>query len=339
MKKRTNKDLLLFVLVVPIFLFLAFYISSRMEERQPAYSVVNKSKMGYSVFYEALKQLNYPVEKVLKPVNEYPNNSVQIIPPGGGFNINNLKVKQWVENGGTLIYLTPESNQNIEYGLPVEIKNNIKLYIYSKGRIINTDADFMTNKKLIKDTTYAYELLKNINNSPYGKIYFNEFYLFSSSSTKSLWDITPVEIKYIIYQMIIALAAFFYFKGKGFGKKLPLYEEVERSENEYLYSASSVYRQAKCYDLMVDNYYRSFLKGFVGNREEWLEYWEKEKLSSLNQARSVYEFMKRKKTKIRPKEYIKIVTMIENLNDILDKRSDKHWKTLKKTLQENLLKK
>jgi hypothetical protein len=339
MKKKTNKDLILFVLVVPIFLFLTFYISNRMEKSQPAYSVVNKSKMGYSVFYEALKQLNYPVEKVLKPVNEYPNDSMQIIPPGGEFTINNQEVKQWVENGGTLVYLTPEIDQNIGYGAPVETKKNIKLYVYHKGRIINANADFMTNKTLIKDTAYAYELLEEISNLPYGKIYFNESYLFSSNSTKSLWDITPIEIKYIIYQMIIALVAFFYYKGKGFGKKLPLYEEVERSENEYLYSASSVYRQAKCYDLMVDNYYKSFLKGFVGNSVDWLEYWEKEKLPSLNQARSVYEFMKCKKTKIRPKEYIKTVTMIEHLNNILDKRSDKHWKTLKKTLHEKLLKK
>ncbi|MBZ9687227.1 DUF4350 domain-containing protein [Clostridium estertheticum] len=336
MKKKTNKDLILFVLVVPVFLFLAFYISNRMEKSNPAYSVVNKSKMGYSVFYEALKQLNYPVEKALVPVNEYPNNSVQIMPPGGNFNINNQEVKQWLENGGTLVYLTTESDQNIGYGAPVETKNNIKQYTYLKGRIINADADFMTNKTLIKDTDYAYELLKEISNLPYEKIYFNESYLFLSTSTKSLWDITPIEIKYIIYQMIISLAAFFYYKSKGFGKKLPLYEEVERSENEYLYSAASLYRQAKCYDLMVDNYYKNFLKGFVGNSEEWLEYWEKEKIPSLNQARSVYEFMKYKKTKPRQKEYIKIVTMIEHLNNILDKRSDTNWKTLKKTLHENL---
>ncbi|MBU3144265.1 DUF4350 domain-containing protein [Clostridium sp. CF012] len=338
MKKKTNKDLILFILIVPVFLFLAFYISYRMEKSQPSYSVVNKSKMGYSVFYEALKQLDYPVEKALVTLNEYQNNSIQIIPPGGKFNINNQEVKQWVEKGGILIYLTPESEPNIGYAAPVETKGNIKQYIYHKGRIINVDADFMTNKTLIKDTTPAYELLKEISKLSYEKIYFNESYLFSAASTKSLWDAAPIEIKYIMYQIIIALAAFFYYKGKGFGKNIPLYEEVERSENEYLYSAASVYRQAKCYDLIVDNYYKNFLKGFagVGSSEDWLEYWEKEKIPSLNQARSVYEFMKYKKNKIRPKEYIKIVTMIEHLNNILDKRSDTNWKTLKKTLHENL---
>lgn len=339
MKKKNNKDLILFILIVPIFLFLAFFLSNRMEKSQSIYSVVNKSKMGYSVFYEALEKLNYPVEKTLDPVNEYQNNSVQIIPPGGTFNINSQEVKQWVEKGGILVYLTQETDFSIEYGTSVETKGNIKQYTYQKGRIINADADFITNKTLIKDTTDAYELLNEISDLSYEKLYFNESYLFSSASTKSLWDIVPIEIKYIIYQMIIALAAFFYYKGKGFGKTIPLYDEVERSENEYLYSAASIYRQAKCYDLMVDNYYRNFLKGFVGNSEEWLDYWEKEKIPSLHQARIVYEFMKYRKTKPRAKEYIKIVTMIEHLINILDKRSDTHWKTLKNTLHENLLKK
>ena len=338
MKKRNNKDLILFILIIPLFLFLAFYISTRMEKRLPPYSVVNKSKMGYSVFYESLKKLNYPINRTLKPVNEHQTNSVQIISPGGKFDINDQGVKQWVEKGGILVYLTTETTSHIKYGTSVQTKGNIKMYTYHKGSIISADADFIANKTLVKDTSNAYELIEKIGNLSYKKLYFNESYLFSSSSTKSLWDTVPLEIKYIIYQMIIALVAFFYYKGKRFGKTIPLHAEVERSENEYLYSASSLYRQAKCLDLMVDNYYKDFLKRFKGNEEDWLEYWEIEKIPSLHQARKVYEFMKYKKakTKIKSKEYIQIVTMIEYLNKILDKRRDLHWKTLKKTLHENL---
>ncbi|MGV8983008.1 hypothetical protein [Clostridium sp.] len=336
MKKKNNKDLCLFILIIPLFLFLSFYISTRMEKNLPPYSVVNKSKMGYSVFYQSLNKLDYPVERTLKLLNHYETNSVQIISPGGKFNINNQEVKQWVERGGVLVYLTPETSESIEYGAAVQAKGNIKLYTYGKGRIINTDADYMTNKTLLKDTTNAYELLKEIGDSSYERLYFNESYLFSSANTKSIWDTIPIGIKYIIYQMLIVLVAFFYYKGKRFGKAMPFHEEVERSENEYLYSAASLYRQAKCWDLMVDNYYKYFLKGFVGKEEEWVEYWEKEKIPSLNQARSVFEFMSEKKNKPKVKEYIHVVTMIEHLNKILEKRSDLHWKTLKKTLQEKL---
>jgi hypothetical protein len=339
MKKKVNIDLLLFILVIPVFLFLAFYAIPRMGKKLPYYSVANKSRMGYSVFYEALKELNYPVERTLRKVPQNQTNSVQIIPPGGNFDINNAEVKQWVEKGGILVYLTTGIDPNIEYGTAVQTEGNIKLHSYHKGRIINSNADFVTNKTLLNDTQKSYEILKEISSLSYEKVYFNESYLFSSASTNSLWDTIPIEIKYIIYQILIALGAFLYYKGKRFGKIIPLHEEVERSENEYLYSAASLYRQAKCLDVMADNYYKNFLKIFKGNEEQWLDYWEKEKIPSLHEAKKVYEFMKYKKTKPKAKEYIQIVSMIEHLNKILDKRRDLQWKTLKKTLQGDLQKK
>jgi len=334
--KNNNKDSILFILSIPLLLFLAFYISTKMEDKLPNYSVVNKAKMGYSVFYESLSKLNYPVEKALKPVNDYETNNVQIIPSGGEFDINKEEVKQWVENGGMLVYLSPETTNKIKYGTEVESKGNISIYKYHKGVIINADADSIANGTLIKDTDKAYELLKQISGLSYEKIYFNESYFYSSNSKKSLWGVVPMEIKYIIYQMIIVLCAFFYYKGKRFGKIIPLYEEVERSGNEYLYSVASLYRQAKCWDLMAFNYYKNFLKGFIGNEEDWLEHWETEKIPSLHQARRVYEFMKCKKAKPKAKEYIQIITRIEYLNKILEKRRDLHWKTLKKTLRVKL---
>jgi hypothetical protein len=336
MKKKNNKDLMLFILIVPVFLFLAFYVLPRMDKKIPHYSVTNISKMGYSVFYESLKKLNYPVERTLNQVSEFKPESVQIISPGGEFDINNPEVMKWVEEGGILVYLTPEINPLVKYGASVETNDNIKLYTYHKGSIINADADFITNKALMKDTSKAYELLKEISNPPYKKLYFNESYMFPSHITKSLWEVTPKEIKYIIYQMLIALAALFYYKGKRFGKIIPFYEEVEREENEYLYSAASLYREAKCLDLMINIYYQNFLKGFKGNSEDWLEYWEIEEIPSLHEARRIYEFMNNKKSKPTAKEYIKIITIIEYLNSIVDKRRDLHWKTLKNNLHVNL---
>jgi hypothetical protein len=336
MKKKNNKDLMLFILIVPVFLFLAFYILPRMDKKTPHYSVTSILKMGYSVFYESLKKLNYPVERTLNQVSEFNPDSVQIISSGGKFDINNPEVMKWIEEGGILVYLTPEINPLVKYGTSIGTVDNIKLYTYHKGSIINADADFVTNKALMTDTSKAYELLKEISKLPYKKLYFNESYMFPSDITKSLWEVTPKEIKYIIYQMLIALAALFYYKGKRFGKIIPLYEEVEREENEYLYSAASLYREAKCLDLMVNSYYQNFLKGFKGNSDEWLEYWESEEMPSLHEARRVYEFMNNKKSKPKAKEYIKIITIIEYLNNIVDKRRDLHWKTLKNNLHVNL---
>ncbi|MCB2361172.1 hypothetical protein [Clostridium estertheticum] len=332
MKKKNNIELILFILSIPLLLFLSFYFSNTMENRTPPYSVVNKSKMGYSVFYESLSKLNYPASRTLKQVGEHQTNTIQLISSGGKFNINDQEVKKWVGNGGMLVYLTPVSVNNIQYATLTKSKGDINLYKYKKGIIINADADYITNGKLIKDTSKAYELLNQISDTSYKKIYFNEFYLFSAVSTKSLWNSIPLELKYIIYQILIALCAFFYCKGKRFGKIIPLYDEVERNENEYLYSAASLYRQARCFDIMVLEYYNNFLKEFKCNEKDWLEYWDTEKISSLNKAKKVYEFMAHKKKKTKPKEYIQIVNMIEQLNKILVKRRELHWKTLKKTL-------
>jgi hypothetical protein len=93
MKARRSRDLIILLILIPIFLWAAFYISSKMENRIPAYSVINKSSMGYSVFYESLRELGLPVERTLKPVASQDTNSVQIVVPGGSFDINSEETK------------------------------------------------------------------------------------------------------------------------------------------------------------------------------------------------------------------------------------------------------
>jgi hypothetical protein len=198
--------------------------------------------------------------------------------------------------------------------------------------LIVDNVDNLTNKTLTKDTYYAYELLEVIHTYSDKSIYFNEAHLYSNSSSKSLWDAVPIEFKYIIYQILMVLAAYIYYKGKRFGKPLPLYEEVERNENEYLYSAASLYRAAGAWDLMIDNYYEDFLKLMDCSNEGWLEYWENEKLPALDKAKEVHNFINNKKAKANAKEYIQVVSTIEKLKKIYQKRREVYWKTLKKTL-------
>jgi hypothetical protein len=330
MKIKRNKDLILFVILIPLFLCGAFYASSKMNNPIPSYSVENKSQTGYSIFFEALKELNCPVDRTLKAVKDYDNSNIQIIAQGGNFDVNDSEIKKWVSDGGILVYLTTEDSLLTKYESKPEVKDNFKIYKYHKGSIISLDADYITNKTLTKDTTKAYELLKEINSHNYKKIYFNEVHLFASADKKSLWDCIPMEIKYIIYQFIIVLAAFLYYKGKRFGKIMPLYDEEERSENEYLYSAASLYRQAKCLDIMVENYYKSFLKQINYSSDDWLEYWEREKLPQGSKAKKVYEFMNNTKLKVKVNEYIQIVNTLEQLTNILKKRRDLYWKDLKR---------
>ena len=155
MKKKDNIMVILFILFIPVLLFLSFYFQSKMENRVPSYSVVNKSKMGYSVFYESLIKLNYPATRTLKKVSEFQTNNIQVIASGGKFSIDDPDVKKWVGNGGMLVYLTPVVINNIQYATLTESKGNTNIYKYKKGIIINADADYITNGTLMKDTSKA----------------------------------------------------------------------------------------------------------------------------------------------------------------------------------------
>jgi len=328
MKSKSNKDLILFIILIPLFLWVSFYLSSTMDNKLPNYTTSNKSSMGYSVFFETLKQLNYPVNTSINPVNSYDIGNMQIVAQGGNFDVNSKEIKAWVEKGGTLIYLTEGKINFIDYGSP-QVKGNITLYKYNKGMVINSDVSYVTNSTLTKTTTSAYELLQEIDSHSYKKIYFNEAHVYSVADKKSLWDYIPMSFKYIIYELILVIIAFFYYKGKRFGKVLPFYEEVERIENEYLYSAASLYRQAKCSDLILGYYYKSFLRQMNKSDGNWLEYWREQKLPSANKAKKVYEFMHIENKELKVKEYLGIVAILEGLSEILKKRRDEHWKTLK----------
>lgn len=331
MKKRVSRDLIIFIILIPIFLWVTFQLSSSMGNSLPSYSIVNKSKVGLSVFYETLRELNYPVGRSLRTLTLENVETVQIATIGGGFDINDPKVKEWIGRGGTLIYLTKEKYPNIDYVVAPEINLSLAQYDYLKGILIVSNVDNLTNKTLTKDTEYAYQLFERLHAYENRDIYFNEAHLYSSSSSRSLWDAIPTEFKYILYQILLVLMAYLYYKGKGFGKPIPLYEEVERTENEYLYSAASLYRVAGAWDLMLDNYYSNFLNVINCRDEDWLEYWEKEKLPALDKAKWVYDFINNKKVKVKPKEYIQVVSTLEKLNKIFEKRREAYWKTLKKT--------
>lgn len=329
MKKKVSRDMLLFLILIPVFLTGAFYISSRLDKNLPSYAIDNKGREGYSVFYETLKELKLNTERTLTPVEFQNPSSIQIIPTGGGFNLNSGEVKKWLEKGGSILYLTYGGIAILpEVGTP-EIKEGLTIYKVGAGRIIAADSSALTNNTLLTNKAKAYIVYKEIAdlNKP---IFFNESYIYSNQKKAELWDYISLEIKFIIYQLLIVLAAFFYYKGRRFGRAVPLYEETERNENEYIYSAASLYKLAKCLDLMVESYYNSLLRELKCNSEEFLDVWTKKDLPELHKAKKIYEFIKTEAYKKKSKECVNIISVIEQLRKIVRKRRESYWKTLKK---------
>ena len=333
MRQKTNKDLIIFMILIPVFLAIALFIQNVSGSSIPSYSVDNKSKAGISVFFETLRELGYPVKRTMVPVDKRDIKNLQLVVPSTEFSIQSNEVKTWIEGGGTLVYLTQSDFFFINYGKLASDDDDdiIKVYEYGKGKIIAANIKYITNGTLLRKKDNAYNILKKISEKEYNSLDFNETYLYMKTEQKNLWASLSLEIKFIFFQAIVALIGLFYYLGKRFGKPIPLYEEVERVENEYLYSASALYRHAGCWDLIAENYYKSFLKQMNRTHENWLEYWEEQGLPMHNKAKSVYNFMNNQKPKIRAKEYAQIVNILEQLKGILNKRRDSYWKTLKTT--------
>ena len=327
MKTKIKGDLIKFVILVITFLAFAFYISATMQGSNP--TVLNNSGGGLSVLYKTLREFKFPVERTLKPINEASIEDIQIVAQGGTFDINSIEVQEWVNKGGILVYLSSDKMPLFKFGFAPEIKGNINIYHVNKGRIVVAQTSYVSNKTLLNKTSDAYEILNEIISNPYKNIVFSESYLFSKIEQKGLWDFIPIEGKYIIYQLVLILIAFFYYKGRRFGKTIPLYDEVERTENEYLYSTASLYSLARCWDLILENYYKSLLREIRYSTGNLIEYWEKEDLKDLSKAKRVYEFMDNKHKKFKRKECIEMINAIEQLKDILKKRRDINWRTFK----------
>lgn len=314
MKKKTNRDLIILILLIPLLLLGAFFISRRAEGLLPAYSVMNKSFTGCSIFFEALKELDFPVSRSLEPLGGIETDTIQIIAENKDFDVNREEIITWVESGGILVYLTVNGTNPILSDASPEARDNLNIYKYGSGQIVELKASDLANSALIKDAGPAYSLVEKLSALPGNEISFNEFYMYSGLNQKSLWSQTPAEVKFILYQLVIVLAAWFYYRGKRFGKVIPLYEEAERSENEYLYSVAALYRHAGCYDLILENYYRHFLSELKCTHENWLECWEKEAYPKWDLAKLVYEFMHQPLEK-NPgsKKYLQIITALEQL--------------------------
>ena len=331
MQQKTNKDLIVFMILIPVFLVIALFIQNTSGSNIPSYSIDNKSKAGTSVFFQTLKELDYPVKRTMVPIDKSDIKDIQLVVPSAEFSIQSNAVKEWVEGGGTLVYFTQGDFLFINYGKLTSDADIIKEYEYGKGKIISANIKYITNGTLLRNKDNAYNILKKISEKEYNSLAFNETYLYMKTEQKSFWSSISPEIKFILFQVMVALIGLFYYLGKRFGKPIPLYEEVERVENEYLYSASALYRHAGCWDLIAENYYKSFLKQMNRSHENWLEYWKEQDLPMHSKAKSVYDFMHNQKPKVRAKEYAHIVNLLDQLSGILNKRRDSYWKTLKTT--------
>ncbi len=330
MKKKRSRELATFLILIAMFLWTALYITDIRGDGQPAYSVMNRSANGYSVFYDALKEMSYSVDRSLKPLGDHEYSQVQIVAEAPAFNISSDEgVKNWISSGGMIVYLSQEPPV-IDYASRLPSEGSVGRYQYGNGFILVMAPEVLLNSTLTEDYTIAYQLLQAIEEHEYSSLYFNEYYMYLLDETPSLWEYIPIAYRLLFYQLLIALAVYFYYRGKGFGRPIPLYEESERIENEYIHTASALYIQGSCWDIILESYYRSLLRLLRISTRELLEAWETKGLPEINKVKGLQALMERPNSRLKAKEYIEAILLIEELKSLARKGREIHWKILKK---------
>lgn len=323
-KSKVGK-IVIFIVAMLVAILIGVVITQTDEKALQRYSVTNNLAKGYGVIFETLKQCDLEVERICSKPNKLPSESCQLIVHLE----DEEELEEWVENGGIVVEITYDK----EYVPAIDIK------LQGSGKWITVyGKDGLTNEALREDTQVAYELYSTLAEEAKGRtIYFNEYYLAGQQATNfKLWHVMPDFIKAMLIQLSIALAFYFGYKGKRFGKAMRLPEEEERTENEYVYAAAALYKKAGAWDLVVHNYYEvlvAHLRKLTRQEADFLTMWEKEALPDLKIAKEVNDSILQlahlkqgEKCQLNKKQVQPIIEKITYLIKQVDQRREEYWK-------------
>ncbi|MFW5999294.1 MAG: hypothetical protein ACOCQC_01390 [Halanaerobiaceae bacterium] len=296
----------------------------------PSYSVHNRSQNGLSIFYETLQELDYPAERTLEPAADFSGKSLQII--AGDYLEEDDLPEEWLRKGGTVVWLTPGGDQYLpDFLKEVEEQpsalqkleeegETFRVYRAGEGRVVSGDLEVIANFSLLEKPETGYDFLALADEFGGEKIYFNEKHFFTGRIEATFWDIIPPPLKFIFYQLLLAVAAYIFYRGKRLGRARPLVEEEERLQNEYLFAAADLYRAAGCTGLVMKSYYRSFLQEIGCRHENWLEFWRRRKLPAYETAEKLYAFMEELSVREDKGECMQMVRLIDSLRKYSERR-------------------
>ncbi len=315
MKSKGLRDSVLFGLIGTLALCIMFFAAVRVEGNLPAYSVLNKSAQGYSIYRATLDELKITTAQTRGAIEAQSAPTVQVVAHPAWSGILEPEMAAWVREGGILVIPVPELPASIPGGELLSEKNGVKIWQLGKGRVLALSAASLTNRTLTKDTVPARTLTAELMALEKRPVLFNERLLFPENESPSLWAAVPLWLKLMACQLLIVAGAWFWMKGNRLGPPLPLTAETERTELEYLNAAAHFYQETGCLRLMFDTYYRSLLTLLKGGDQDWAEAWEREGLPDLEQAKALQRWVSDIPADCPPQEYRKQIMVIESLKN------------------------
>jgi len=240
-------------IIVLLGLFVLLFLVSRFTNifgglGYPPFTTFSSGKEGVSLVYDTLRVMGYPVGRDIMFLSaERPVNNVQFVIAPWYFD-DELRegMIDWVVRGGQLMFF--------EYGrwqgnslLSGVVPNNYihieggTLYRIGFGTLFVGDASKITNISLFENNgEYGQLVVDILNTMEFRRIYFNEAY-HGYNLSRSFFDILPQPLRLMGVQLALAGIVCVIYMGKRFGKPSPYYEEVEREENEYVFTLSNLY--------------------------------------------------------------------------------------------------
>lgn len=325
MKSKGIRDMILFSLIGILVLGTLIFLATRQEGNLPAYSVLNQSPQGYSVYLETLKKLGIDARQGVKNLDQQSVGSVQIVAYPWWFDTTDPAMIQWVEGGGILVLAAPEPLVSIEGSQMVQEENGVKLYTVKAGHVLTIPAASLTNRVLAQDTLASWTLTTQLMKLGKQPVLFNETALFPDAGKRSLWGATPKGVKLLLYQLLITIGVWFWMKGSQLGKPLPFTAETERTELEYLKAAAHFFQAAGCGQLMLGIYFKSLTRALGCKESDWLDHWRSEGLPELQRAEQLGAWLGKVPRKSTYKELQQQILMIEHLKDIVINRRQILW--------------
>ena len=307
---------------------------------EPNYTTFSTGAEGCALFYDTLKIMGYPVSRDTIFLDQSrPIDNVQIViqPDFAYVGANHYeRISNWVIHGGTLLYFESGYSLLLHY---IEANNEIRvierieggaLYQLGLGKIFIGEASYITNTALIEGgDVYAQQIANMLNNLSYNKIYFNEAY-HGYGTDKGLFESLPIGIRLLGFQLVLLTIAIIMYFGKRFGRIIPYYEEIEREENEYVFTLTNLYMSIGLGSAAVDVYDKKFKKA-CGNYfrnsaalefSDILALWQAENIPSKDKldyiAHSQGKTFNTKRSADR-KEFMKVISYYKELIYIVSK--------------------
>ena len=248
---KSSRLSLFVILLLALFAGITWGANRQIQgQSHPNWTSFSSSDYGVSLLYDTLRHMRYRVNILYQPIQENVsiNDVVLIIQPTNPRPNDEMamEILTWVRRGGRLIYLEnsqPTIMDRVLLGEHFTSVGGLNWYRIGMGEVVTGRANVVANINLMEDPTYGENIVMVLSVWEPDRIYFAEYY-HGFRRSDSAFNQMPMWLQFAAFQVIIAAAVLVWHLGKRFGSPIPLYEEIEREENEQILTLARLYKQA-----------------------------------------------------------------------------------------------